>query len=1233
MNEEAKENPASELEIEIQALQRVIRKRNSRWKRLVILEAMGLAIAAPLAYLWMILVLDTVLHLSMGGRFLASLVFLAAVIWQTRRFLISWRQTNFSDEQVALAIERNTLGGLENRMINSVQLAARQTGVPGAARLAVVRENYQRLKQLHIEQAAHSRPAMIRIGLATLAVVAGLTFRVLLPERFSIAATRILLPFANVASVYRTELFVEPGDTRCEAGQDVRITIQIRGRIPTKLLVISRSEGERVTEEIPVPSGSSRVEHVFLNLRKPLSYAIRGGDYVTPYYTIQVPVPSDLQKLEVVYTYPEYTRLSDRTQEGTSGDMQALFGTEAKLRLFLNRPAESVALVFEPAHAEPGVAYPVQEEDRLTLKKEGAAEFSGTLIFDRSRRYRIETSQENQRPALGQAYDIKVMPDQPPEWLLIGIVDGSEVTLDSVAALKVVGRDDFGLVEGGVFFRLRASAEASWEKIESWPIDPPARAFERDWILPMAGLGAAEGDEVEIAARGRDNCPLREGMWQTGQRYIITLGGEASRLQIEYERILKIEKDLARLIQGILDVSDAMSLWIRKLDPGAGLRWDDEENLKQLAEGMTGLAATQSEYRSMASSVAREMPETAGSLKLSVGLLADTEMIRAIQMIEGVAARENPQQKRSVLGEARLTQERTVRSLRNVLNAYIQFRKDWELENMLPFIRMLTQRQTSMNEESLAYAELPAESAGDRLRAGTSRRQRKLKDLVELTQTAFTGIAERKDVVGDRMAQAFTEASDTLAKGAVKPDMDQAAEHLQEGEWGLAASLQEKAASGLDTIYQRLRQAQTDVAREMMEELKALAEDNLEAQAEIKKMDPGSGVQMMHGDLEVMGEIVNMVAMAEELKNRRFETQPDSESVAEGQLSDYISTHVGSGRKMHEEERDFSIMTLASQPGSQAELMSGFKTDDKIEISLIQEYQDVVGDLLDEADDVREEYQSIVNMLLGQDIEAGSASQAPLSMASVSAAAPTGNMKPDTEEHGGASRIGRQGARATGIAVGDESISRRGRDEAQESSQEIPDTPAPPIKETMSEDPATDHSTGVGGRELESEQQSSFSVKDVGEWKDEMTDRMKDPQSTHQIVERAGAPLAAETADLLRAMESQQEQLIERIKRVKKELNNLYLPTDHLDEAIRSMNANLDRLRESPDLENFRLQIEALDRMIGAVMVFDRPSSEFQPSLARQAVVRGEILDEPQGPTLPGYEDAVKRYYERLSNP
>ena len=250
---------------------------------------------------------------------------------------------------------------------------------------------------------------------------------------------------------------------------------------------------------------------------------------------------------------------------------------------------------------------------------------------------------------------------------------------------------------------------------------------------------------------------------------------------------------------------------------------------------------------------------------------------------------------------------------------------------------------------------------------------------------------------------------------------------------------------------------------------------------------------------------------------------------------------------------------------------------------------------------------------------------------STAASAATGNQKPPTTNVGGASRVGRQGARAHGVAVGNESINRRGRDKVQEGQDRVPDQ-KDTVKETKSNDPQNDTSTGIGGRKVESDD-AKFSLSDVGEWTDDMINRMDKPQAKNSIVERQGGKLDASVAELMRDMNSKQEQIIERLKTIRKDLKNLYLPTEHLDQLIDQMQANLHSLNDRPTSDIFRLQKQTLERVRGVLQVFHQAHSGFQASLPREQRVRGNVLDDPARSVPPGYEDAVKTYYQRLAAP
>lgn len=280
-------------------IQSLVRRNTRRWRRLAILEWLGLAVSAVLAYLWFVFWLDNALHFQRVGRIIAGLGLVAAVLWLGVGLIRRRRLLRLSEDQVALAIEQRTRGGAQNRLINALQLARETSGHSAELSRAVIAENVAGVRQLELEQATDLRPALVRVVAAVALVAAGAAFYYFQPERFTNAAQRILLPFVDVEPLYRTTLSVAPGDV--EAIGDVELTIQIQGVRPAELSLLEETEGKRTSTPIAVKNKTGPVHHTIRGVRQSRRYAIRGGDFTTRFYQITVPLPSHLSLLTANY--------------------------------------------------------------------------------------------------------------------------------------------------------------------------------------------------------------------------------------------------------------------------------------------------------------------------------------------------------------------------------------------------------------------------------------------------------------------------------------------------------------------------------------------------------------------------------------------------------------------------------------------------------------------------------------------------------------------------------------------------------------------------------------------------------------------------------------------------------------------------------------------------------------------------------------------------------------------
>jgi hypothetical protein len=1209
----------------LQHLRNMLAKNRRRWRALIALEALALAVALPLAYLWLAFFVDAQLHLGPLARLVVSLGIIAGVLWATRHLRRRWQQLRLTEDEVALAIERRTPGRLHNRLINAVQLA-RITPGGETRRLsdAVIEENYQRLQQIQLEQAAQLKPALARAALAVGVVGIGLAFWMWEPARFANSAARILLPLAPIDPLYRTRLHVEPGDA--EASGDLVLTIAIDGERPASLTILRRTQGKVSAEIVAVDAGDASVTHTFRDVNQRFDYAVRGGDFATRYFAVTVPQKIGLARVRATYHYPAYTGLAMQTTESTAGELEALQGTRVEAVFVLDQPADALALLLD----RPGKG---QTETRTLARSSDGREFTGEIEFDQVYAYRLEVTLGQRSPQKLGPYPVRVVKDQEPKLELSGLERRTDVQVDSIVPLKIKASDDFGLVTVGLFVRRVlgiAGKEEPWQPVATWDAGKKTR-FARDHELAVATLNVAEGEKVELALRALDTDPARNGAWTTGAIYELSVGGDGATLQRQYEQILRSEAELRGLIVAEQTQLGHVVDWLKKLDRQGDLRWDDPKNIDMLHQAVQKLAGDQAGVQKLAGQTVQAMLPQAGNVRIGLGLLADSEMVRAQRILDSVPGREQAAAKRAAVADARVTVERIVRSLQDLAEQYASFRADWEMANMIPFTKMLAERQTRMRDHSQQLAAVPAKAAETFHRQSMERRQTKVLDLCKLIAPAFSNLSERLKEQDAELASACAAGGATLARADLHQPMQQAAAAAVAGQWSDVARYQSTAAVALTDLHDRLRAAQLKAAQKALAALKEKAKSELAAQKELEKLQPGSSENFVK-DFPDGFKLEDTVRIWEVAGRKKApgdgKEEPDFKK---SQLADFYDKARIELKEDSGVRQDTSTLTLGKVAEKTAPLpfIPTNKEKNKVKPFIQEQFDDLVGKLLEEADELHKNYQSLNLSTNQNNNDPGDIGKQGGALNSTGAVAATGNKKPPTLESGGVSRTGRQGARAYGMVADEETFNRKGRDQALEGQGEVADQ-AGKNKMHKTDENQTDFSTGVGGKKIESED-SHFSLHDAGKWKDEYAKRMENPQKKEYIVERQGDKFDAKMAAQLRDLTSKQEQVIERLKSIKKELKNLYLPTEHLDELAAALAAHLENLKERPDAELFRLQLQTLDRLRGSLRLFQNAGASFQPSLPRERVIRGRVLDEPNRPALPGYEEAVRQYYLKLS--
>src|SRR5439155_15744099 len=122
---------------------------------------------------------------------------------------------------------------------------------------------------------------------------------------------------------------------------------------------------------------------------------------------------------------------------------------------------------------------------------------------------------------------------------------------------------------------------------------------------------------------------------------------------------------------------------------------------------------------------------------------------------------------------------RVLRTIADLQEQYASFRADWELVNMIPFTKMLAERQGKLRDQSKQNAVQAAGPTETLQRQSMHRRQNKMVELVQLIQPAFTGLGMRMIAQEPILAKAFENGAATLKSNELQKPLRQAADDAQ----------------------------------------------------------------------------------------------------------------------------------------------------------------------------------------------------------------------------------------------------------------------------------------------------------------------------------------------------------------------------------------------------------------------------------------------------------------------
>jgi len=507
-----------------------VRKGLSRvrdaWRRVATFEGLLLTIALVGGVLFCAVALEATLHLAGWLRLILLLTVLGGTAASLALLVVRPALGEISDERVAVHIER-AFPELQNGLINSVQLVKTESSARGFVAM-VVADAAERSEGLEIARAV-DRSRLKRLGAVALiaaALVAGLY--AVSPRRFENAVMRLLHPGSFIPTQGAVKIDrIEPGDFSVLAGAEVPVKAVIRpipGSRPEGRIIYRRRGGNEEAHRMRAVDAKTYI-YPLRNIREEVRYRIEIGDSQTQWYVISVVERPEIMGLDLLYHYPEFAALPERTEENATGDIRAPVGTNVRFTVKVNKPVAEAWLQLSTG---------VRKDLAIDGKGLSAREW---LKLTESCTYTINvadsTGKVNQTPV---PRHIVAEADRAPE-VKIAAPGNSEVALKSDCVISVLANDDYRL--RSVRIRYRRNDKGEELTLHEWRqfTDARSAALGHKWRIDSRNF--EYGDRIIYHAEATDRST-------TSRSREFTLKVEDPKKKLE-AKLKDLEEILARV--------------------------------------------------------------------------------------------------------------------------------------------------------------------------------------------------------------------------------------------------------------------------------------------------------------------------------------------------------------------------------------------------------------------------------------------------------------------------------------------------------------------------------------------------------------------------------------------------------------------------------------------------------------------------------------------------------------
>ena len=882
------------------------------WKRGLFWTGIAIVLIGVLAILVGESIIDLLMPLPSAVRIAGLAGIAGATLYLLYKHLIQPLRATLTLRDIALNVEQKH-PNLEDRLVSAVQFGDRESDDPIEAHMLqrLLEDTTERIKGIDFKATVdHSRTRKY-VGIATLVIAACGLFALMFPTETQTSLMRIFVPWEKTDPILTTKVQVSPGNARILRGKSLPIEVIVTGKDAEKVVLTyydkdtpptaENEDGKQDINMLPNPEDKRGFAYEIFNIETDLEYYVVANETTSERYTVEVFEMPRVEEISVSYTYPEYTNLKPVVQQG-SGDIQAVVGTTAEIRIMTNKAIQTATFTLENTETTPIIdednADAAARTNSVEMNIADGNVLSTTLEVREDGKWTVELfcidEFKNEIPI---TYSIKAIPDKAPEVVIKE--PGRDVKATKLEEVQIIAeaKDDYGVEKLNLMYRIGAGElkEIALESIEAdSDLKSGSHIRSGTYTFYLEEFDIEPGQVIAYYANATDNNTLTGPSEASSEIYFIEVKPFNQRLeQQEPSESEGMPNPLMEILASQKQIIRETWKHIRMQPPT--LTEEYKTAVKQTAKKQSDLKDKTQEFTDQLSMAMQEMqidPEIMMNLEEAIDMMGKAkDNLNAVQPVQALPPEQAALELLNkvnleipkVLQQARSSQpqlaenfELEMEDLQSELEQdqeELEQQMQEQTQQMLDEAREMLGQQQNLNEQSQQLGREEQPSPSDMQQNSQQQGQ-----LSQQAQQMSQQLGQMQGNAQSTQQQRLNQAGQAMQQASEQ--MQQASQGMQQQQPQMSAAKGQKAEERLEEAIDQLERASAEFTENALERATQQLQQLTAEQSDVQQQ-----TQDLRERSQQSGMRPEDYRQASELANEQRQLQRDLESL-ENNLSD-----------------------------------------------------------------------------------------------------------------------------------------------------------------------------------------------------------------------------------------------------------------------------------------------------------------------------------------------------------